>query len=173
MENSFFDANEVLEVEEAGAKGKSLFAKKDFQKGDLVFVVYGAIVNYHTDYTIPIDHNLMIEPRTPGSPGQFLCHSCDPNIGVKNRTLFVAMRDIKKGEEVVTNYAFLGYDYGNEKSLDGTKSLNLDVTCACGSANCEGIWGSYKHLSPEKRTLWREYISDYLLDDKRYPYVPR
>lgn len=169
----FFDASENVEVKEAGAKGKSLFALKDFKKDELVFVQYGAIVNYHTDYTIPIDHDLMIEPRLPGSPGQFMCHSCDPNLGIKNRTLFVAMRDIKKGEEVVTNYAFLGYDYGTEKTLDGKETIELNIKCECGSPNCEGVWGSYKHLTPEKRALWREYISEYLLDDARYPYVPR
>lgn len=173
MKSAFFDANEVLEVREAGPKGKSLFAKKDFRAGDLVFVVYGATVNYYTDYTIPIHHDLMIEPRIPGSPGQYFCHSCDPNVGVRNRSLFVAVRDIKKEEGVTTNYAFLAYEYGHEKSIDGTKPLNLDISCKCGSKDCEGVWGSYKHLSPEKRALWKEYVSDYLLDDERYPYVPR
>ena len=159
MRPTFFDSNEALEVKETVRRGKSLFAKKDFKKDKIVFVVYGAIAMYYTDYTIPIDHDLMIEPRIPGSPGQYLCHSCEPNVGVKSRSLFVAMRDIKKGEEVVTNYAFLAYEYGHEKSIDGTKALDLDITCNCDAKNCEGVWGCYKHLSPEKKnSLERVYI---------------
>lgn len=105
---SLFNNAEHVEVKDTTGKGLSLFAVHDFKKDEVVFVAGGKIVNYATDYTIPIDHELKFEPRIPGNEAQYLCHSCEPNIGIHDRTLFVAMRDIQKGEEVVTNYAFFG-----------------------------------------------------------------
>ncbi len=167
-----FRNEEHVGVKEVARKGLSLFARHDFKKGDVVFVVSGKIVSYATDYTIPIDHELKIEPRVPGNEAQFMNHSCEPNIGVLNRSLFVAMRDIVKGEEVVTNYAFLGYEYGHEMTIDGEEKKEFDRTCKCGALNCKGILQSYKTMPPEERNRYREYISEYLLDDMRYPYIP-
>lgn len=166
-----FNEQDHIEVQETVSKGKSLFAKHDFKKGDVVFVATGKIVTYPTDYTIPINESLYIEPRYPGSLAQFICHSCDPNVGVNNRNLFVAIRDINKGEEILTSYAFLGYEYGNEKSPDGKEKLSLDITCNCGAKNCSGELQRYKHMTPEWRKQYHEYISEYLRDDSKYPYV--
>ena len=109
-----FNEAEHLDVKETGEKGKSLFAKHDFKKDDTVFVAFGKIVSYPTDYTIPIDENLKIEPRDPGSLAQFICHSCEPNVGIKDRTVFVAMRDILKGEEILTSYAPISSEYPSQ-----------------------------------------------------------
>jgi len=167
-----FENPEQVAVGDAGIKGKSLYARHAFKKGDIVLVISGSIVNYATDYTIPIDHELKIEPRIPGSESQYLCHSCEPNVGIKNRTLLVAMRDIAEGEEITTSYAFLGYAYGEEKTIDNTDALPLDLTCHCGTASCHGHLQCYKWMPPAWRAEYREYVSEYLLDDDRYPYIP-
>lgn len=166
-----FNEQDHVEVRETSSKGKSLFAKHNFKKGDLVFIATGKIITYPTDYTIPVDENLYIEPRSPGSLAQFICHSCDPNVGVNDRNLFVAMRDIYKDEEILTSYAFLGYEYGEEKSRDGKEELSLELTCHCGAKNCNGKLQCYKYMPPEWRREYREYISEYLSDDSKYPYV--
>lgn len=168
-----FINSENIEVKEKDGKGLSLFAKHDFKKGDVVFVASGMIVTYATDYTIPIDHELKFEPRVPGNEAQYLNHSCEPNVGVHDRSIFVAMRDIQKGEEIVTNYAFLGYEYGYEMTVDGSVKKEFDKTCRCGAPSCEGTLQCYKHMTPTERIQYREYISGYLLDDERYPYVPQ
>lgn len=166
-----YDINANIEVRDTGKYGKSLFAKRDFKKDEIVFVVFGKVVNYHTDYTIPIDHNLMIEPRTPkGNPVQYLCHSCNPNIGIHDRTIFVAMRDILSGEEVLTHYGFLGYEFGCEMTENGKERKIFDSTCHCGAESCFGRMRGYSEFTPDERERYREYISDYLLDDNRYPY---
>jgi len=168
-----YDIHENIEVKESPGKGKSLFAKRDFKKDEIVFVAFGKIVDYHTDYTIPIDHDLMIEPRTPeGNLVQYICHSCEPNVGIQDRSLFVAMRDIAQGEEIVTNYAFLGYEFGKEMNEDGQGRKAFDRTCRCGTKSCKGTMQAYKDLDPEEREKHRNYISDYLLDDEKYPYNP-
>jgi hypothetical protein len=137
--------------------GMSLFAKCDFQKDDLVFVAFGPITIVPTKFTIPIDDEFKIDPTRPeGNICQYVCHSCDPNLGIKDRSCFVAFRDIKKGEEVVVDYAMFGYEYGDEISEDERK-------CLCGSSICRGKLGCYKELPDVLREKYRGYISDYLI----------
>lgn len=161
-----FDVFKNIEVKDTDKRGKSLFAKRDFKKDEVVFVAFGKIVSYYTQYTIPIARDLMIEPRTPeGNPVQYICHSCEPNLGIKNRTLFVAMRDIKEGEELFVHYGFLGYSFGKEMTEDGKELAEFDKTCRCGAANCAGYFRGYVDLSEEEKEKWKGYISDYLLHE--------
>ena len=77
---------------------------------------------------------------------RYINHSCDPNCEVEifdNQIWIVALRSIKKGEE-------LSYDYGYEFD----KSDFRDHTCKCGTNNCIGFiissdqWPKYiKHIS--------------------------
>jgi hypothetical protein len=141
---------------DTGKYGKSLFAQRDFIKDEVVFVAFGSIVENATAYTIPISESLKIDPTMPeGNLCQFICHSCDPNLGVKERTLFVAMRNIKKDEELAIDYAMIGYEYGDELSEE-------ERICKCGSAICRGRLGCYKELPNEIKEKYKGYISDYL-----------
>ena len=167
-----FNALDGIEIKDTAKYGDGLYAKKNFNKNDLVLVVAGKTILYITDYVIPIDHKLYIEPREPLGVSAYLNHSCEPNIGIHNRTHVVAMRDIKVGEELCIHYGFLGYAYGEEKTIHGDEAIHIIPRCTCGSASCTGEWGSYKKLHPDLRTRYRAYISDYLLDDVRYPYLP-
>ena len=53
----------------------------------------------------------------------FLNHSCNPNVGIRGQVSFVAMRDIRRGEE-------LTYDWTMENP--GKWSFK----CNCGEKNC-------------------------------------
>ena len=98
---SDYKIEDNIYAKDTGSYGKSLFAKKDFAKDELIFVAFGPLVKVATQYTIPISKHLKIEPRLPeGNICQYICHSCDPNMGIKDRTCLVAMRDIKKDEEI-------------------------------------------------------------------------
>lgn len=144
-------------TKETGKYGKSLFAARDFKKGELVFIVFGPLITNTTTYTIPISEDLKIDPTQPeGNICQFICHSCEPNLGIKNRTYFVAMRDIKKDEEVFIDYAMIGYEYGNEITEEERR-------CKCNTKTCRGVMGCYKELPEELRRKYKGYISDYLL----------
>lgn len=147
-------------VKDTPRYGESLFARKDFKKGELVFVAFGSIITGRTRYMIPINEEEKIDPTiSEGNLCKYLCHSCDPNLGVKQRTLFVAFRDIKKGKEVTVDYGMLGYAYQGELTEEERK-------CFCGSPICRGKLGCYKELSSEIRQKYAGYISDYLLDPK-------
>ncbi len=144
-------------VKETGIYGKSLFASRDFKKDEIVFIAFGPLVTNATAYTIPISEDLKIEPTQPeGNICQFICHSCEPNMGIKDRTCFVAMRNIKKDEEVFIDYAMIGYEYGNEIDEKERK-------CKCGTPTCRGKLGCYKELPENIREKYAGYISDYLI----------
>lgn len=155
---NMYKIEDNIYVKDTGKYGKSLFAKKDFQKDEIVFVAYGPLVKEATLYTIPISNDLKIDPTLPeGNLCQYICHSCDPNLGIKNRTCFVAFKDIKKDEEVTIDYGMIGYEYTDEISETGRE-------CKCGSAMCRGKWGCYKELSSDLKKKYKGYISDYLVE---------
>lgn len=137
--------------------GISLFAKHAFTKDEVVFVAFGAITMEASTYTIPISEELKINPLIPeGNLCQFICHSCNPNLGIKERTLFVAMKDIQKDDEITIDYAMIGYEYGNELREN-------ERSCKCGSVICRGKLGCYKELPEEIKRKYKGYISDYLV----------
>ena len=134
--------------------GKSIFANRDFAKGETIFVISGPIVKTPTIYTVPIDFDLYIDPL---SPGKFLNHSCEPSCGIKNRTEVIAIHDLNKDDEITIDYAMIIDEY------DQTR-LKQNLGCNCGSKICRGEFGSYKKLSEELRQKYAGFISDYLLE---------
>ncbi len=78
-----------------------------------------------------------------------ISHSCEPNCGIKNKTVLVAMRKIKKGEE-------LSYDY------DMTENSDWSMECSCGKPSCRKIIRGYRYLPEEKRKEYNGYISEWL-----------
>lgn len=149
------NVNQQLEVRETAERGKSLFTTKDIGKDDTVLVMYGPVVTAGTIYTIPTDDGLYIDPVPVGNFAQYLCHSCDPNCGIRNRTEVVTIRDIWAGEEVTIDYAMIVLRYGAEMTPERH-------VCQCGSARCRGKLGAYKELPKEIRERYKGYISDYL-----------
>jgi SET domain-containing protein len=53
-------------------------------------------------------------------------HSCEPNVGFDSKYNFVAVRNIKKGEELFWDYC---YDETNPK---------FKLNCICGTKSCRG-----------------------------------
>lgn len=141
-------------LQNTGKYGKSIFASRNFEIGEIIFVISGPIVKTPTIYTVPIDFDLYIDPLPPG---KFLNHSCEPSCGIKNSTEVVAMRDLKKDDEITIDYGMIVYDYDQLK-------LEQDLTCNCGSKICRRRFGSYKKLSKELKEKYEGFISDYLIN---------
>ena len=105
-----------VEVRKSPIDGKGMFAKKDFKKGQTVFLFKGRVyrrVNknskhaYMNPNSIGYGPNMWIDPI-----GKFpyINHSCNPNMGIKGRVTFVALRNIKKGEELTFDYSIIESD---------------------------------------------------------------
>jgi len=103
-------------VSNSSIDGKGVFAKKDFKKGEIVFIFKGKVyfrVNkvkddtYANPNSIGFGKNLWIDPI---GMFPFINHSCNPNTGIKGRVTFVALRDIKKGDEITFDYSIIEED---------------------------------------------------------------
>ena len=142
--------------------GTGVFAIDDIKKGEAVGVLGGVIVptekikGYHkimTQVGIQIDDDFFIVPTTREeleTKGVFN-HSCNPNIGFSNSITFVTIRDIKKGEELVFDYAFC------ETAFDG-------FTCKCGTKNCRRKITPNDWQDKKIQSKYKKYFSPYLRD---------
>jgi SET domain-containing protein len=153
-------------VKESPIHGRGLFAAVEIDKGEIVAVKGGHIINRETlaklqpvmgAAEIQIADDLYICPVTEDERERsmiFSNHSCDPNLGLRGQISFVAMRDIAAGEELTHDWAM----------TDDDDSV---TECKCGAANCRGtITGKdWQRLDLQKR--YGGYFSSYLMEKMR------
>ena len=117
-----------IAVKKSKIHGKGVFANRNFKKGAVVVKwdiskrinkkEFDKLSNEQKRYVALIDGRYIVMQ----SPAKFVNHSCDANTTVKN-FCDVALRNIKKGEEITGNYA--------EDLPEKEKGI-----CKCGSGNC-------------------------------------
>lgn len=131
-----------------------IIAKRLIKKGETVFIVKGKKVFFeikhqkhslHGPNWVGIGKNTWIDPI---GFSRYLNHSCNPSAGIKGSVTVVALKDIKKGEEVSIDYSI----------TEGDKFWYMN--CRCGSKDCLGRVRSVQFL-PEKK--YKKYL----------PYIPR
>ncbi|MEK7586202.1 MAG: SET domain-containing protein [Patescibacteria group bacterium] len=134
--------------------GKGLFAKKDIKKGEIVFIIKGKKIKFLINSQakakiagfnwVGIGKN---EWRDPNKHCVYFNHSCDANTAILGHVTVIALRNIKKGEEVTFDYSTTEAD------------IFWQIRCHCKEKNCRKTIKSIQFL-PEK-------------DYKHYmPYIP-
>src|SRR3989344_8518218 len=95
-----------------------IFAKEDIQKGEPINV-FGGIAVPKTEIEkyrklishagVQVSDDFFIVPSSNEEIKEqgIFNHSCEPNVGFNSSVTMVAMRNIKAGEELVMNYAFM------------------------------------------------------------------
>src|SRR6202051_5364513 len=109
---------------ESKMHGGGLFATADIAKDEVVAVKGGHIVNREAlrrkitprlgPVEIQIDDDLFIAPVTEEErEGSMIYsnHSCDANLGLRGEITFVAMRDIRAGEELTHDWCTTDADH--------------------------------------------------------------
>ena len=143
--------------------GKGVFAKEKILKGEVVFDFKGGTGKYVTsaemdklfdedmDYGIQVGDDLFFAATEADEmeTGDYLNHSCDANLGIKDSLKMVAMRDIEPGEEVAFDYAM-------------SESSDFTMKCKCGSINCRGLVTGNDWKQKELQDRYKGYFSDYL-----------
>jgi hypothetical protein len=80
---------------------------------------------------------------------QFLNHSCDPNLWMKDEVTIITMRDLQAGEELTIDYALFELD---DKWV-------MPINCKCGTSICrKTITGQDWHLP----TLHQKYLGHFI-----------
>jgi SET domain-containing protein len=150
------------EVRESRIHGRGLFAIADIAKDEIVAVKGGHIVDRETlrreitprlgPVEIQIDDDLFIAPVTDEERELSMLysnHSCDANLGISGEITFVAMRDIRAGEELSHDWAMTDDD-------------DYTVECKCGAPNCRKILTGKDWQHAELQERYAGYFSAYL-----------
>ena len=139
-----------------------IFAKEDIKKGEPINA-FGGIAIPKTEieeYRKTISHagvqvsdDFFIVPSSNEEivESGIFNHSCEPNVGFNSSVTMVAMRNIKVGEELVMNYAFM------ETYFD---SFN----CNCSSPDCRKVIDSNTWKDNGFQDKYGKYYSPYLRD---------
>ncbi len=100
-----------LYVDNSSIEGKGIFAKRNFKRGETIFILKGKIkkwlvTNKRTAQVgadwVGIGKDTWIDPAYPFL---YMNHSCNPNMGIRGTRTFVALCTIKKGKELTVDYS--------------------------------------------------------------------
>jgi len=146
-----------VRVRPNGKLGLAVFATEDIPANTRIAVFTGETYKSDTALGLPEimrDHAIQIGPKEYvfGYKGlaHCLCHSCDPNCGIRNLTEIFTVRDIMAGEQ-------LTWDYRCSENSDWVLE-----TCLCGTERCTGIVKNF-HSLPEK--MKTEYLSKSMVSE--------
>lgn len=152
------------EVRESEIHGRGVFATADIAKGEVVLVKGGHIVSWRElrekitsrlgPVEVQIGDDLFIAPVTEAEREASMLysnHSCQPNLGIRGEITFVALRDIRAGEELTHDWATTDDD-------------DYSVQCHCGSPQCRGTITGKDWQHPELQQRYAGYFSAYLAD---------
>lgn len=146
----------IVKVSPKGGKG--FFAIEDITKGEVVAIKNGHIVGTEEairldkeigDFSLQISDEFYICPKTKEEIEDiviFINHSCNPNVGMDGQVSYVAMRDIKAGEELCLDYA-----------MATTNEYKLE--CKCGSEHCRGVITGEDWKIKELQKRYDKYFS--------------
>src|SRR5680860_1658989 len=108
-------SNNVI-VKKSKIEGMGVFANRNFKKGEIIFKWGNIVLKEKEVKNLPKNEKGRVflfngEPHLQKPPARFINHSCSPNTKVVNDSSDVAIKCIKKGEEITSDYpAFLPTD---------------------------------------------------------------
>lgn len=161
-----------VQVRDSGIEGKGVFAKEDIKKGEVITVKVGHILTDEEiktlslelrNYCLKIRDRLFIGPKTKEEiedSSNYLNHSCNPSAGLDGQITYVALRDVKKGEELAHDYAMTtDYDYR--------------MGCQCESKNCRKVITGEDWKRKDLQEKYGNHFAHYILkriknDEVRY-----
>lgn len=150
-------------VKKSMVEGRGLFAIRPIKKGEVVGIKGGHIIDWQSyekhkkligDSYLQIDDNFILAPLTRAELPKvmmFLNHSCEPNVGVRDEITFVAMKDIKAGEELTIDYAMIDAD-------------RYTMQCNCGQKSCRKIVTGKDWQNRELHAKYEGYFARYIQD---------
>ena len=149
--------NKHVKVRPNGPLGLAVFAIKDIPAKTRIAVFRGETYRSTSAVNLPEimrDHAIQVGPEefVFGYKGlaHCLCHSCDPNCGIRNLTEIFTIRDIAAGEQ-------LSWDYRCSENSDWVLE-----TCLCGSERCTG---TVKNFDSLPREIKAEYLAKSMVSE--------
>ncbi|MFH1507244.1 MAG: SET domain-containing protein [Candidatus Omnitrophota bacterium] len=159
--------NNKVKVSYSGINRKGVFAVKDIKKDEVIAVWGGYIITQSEynklsrtafkkidDYATKVADGFYMVSSKMGllEDDDFFNHSCNPNAGIRGQILMVAMRDIKRGEEITYDYAMTDADF------------NYSFKCRCKAKNCRGRITTNDWKNPVLQKKYAGFFSFYIQD---------
>ncbi len=151
----------LFEIKESKIAGQGVFATKDFDKGERISSIGNETITIENP---SIMENDLFESAFPigkynnkfiyviSSPAIYLNHSCVPNAGIKNNRYLFAMKKIRKGDEIVIDYAIC--------NIDGFR-----MECRCGCKKCRNQIVPFEELDDKTQKRYLFYTIDYIREE--------
>ena len=149
-----------IHVQSSGIHGQGVFTDEDIEAGEIIHPITGQIVFFEIkDKNDSLSHpnwigmgpNQRIDPVD--TPMRYINHSCEPNVGAisdsEENMSIVAMKPLKKGDELTLDYSIIEGDPGWE------------MKCECGSSNCRKIISSVTSIPKDQYEKYLPYIPEY------------
>jgi SET domain-containing protein len=160
IQSESYVSKKVIRKDSPG-KGAGLFAVEEIKKNEIVSISGGIIIEAsdwavfrekYGDYAYYIENNFLIAPLNPENPSDDwrMNHCCHPNCGLKGQIVFVALRDILKGEELTFDYAM------TESATDYSVDLN------CDKENCRKKFTGNDWKNKDIQLKYKGYFSLYI-----------
>ncbi|MBI2410681.1 MAG: SET domain-containing protein-lysine N-methyltransferase [Candidatus Kerfeldbacteria bacterium] len=154
-----FNKNTVVPGPSKKGYGYTYYAKKNFRAGEIVVHGFGKIIDHQTGHiSVQIGIKKHFLPRK--WTGRYWNHSCEPNCYIKTRKDgfpdWLAMKNIKKGEELTFSYYMTEYEWAKNAAEDA-------IVCGCESRRCRKKIVSFAQLTKNEQRKNRHYLSKYLL----------
>ena len=157
--------NKLVIVKESKVHGKGVFAFVDIKKGTKVIEYLGKKISHKEGerrshlsfedsktnpkkgavYIFELNNKYSLDGNIPKNDAKYFNNSCSPNCEAKfekDRIWFVALKNIKKGNELNINYCY-------------TYKESLVHPCKCGSKKCLGYI-----VEPSERKKLLKLIKD-------------
>jgi SET domain-containing protein len=144
--------------------GEGVFTAKDIKKGELLTIFGGYVIPLSEEKELPDDYRdsgiqisdeFVLSSLNSKELTDLYNHSCNPNSGIKGQIFLVAMRNIKKSEQITFDYAMCLFD--NKKV-----GFSYNVKCLCGSKNCRGDITGNDWKKKELQKKYNGYFQYYL-----------
>jgi hypothetical protein len=140
--------------------GRGVFATRPFGRGDLLVVWGGRAVSgaelegLSTEqkvYALQVDEDVhLVTPLDEVDVEDLVNHSCMPNAGLSDAVTLVALRPIRRGEEVCFDYAM------------SDANVHSQFACQCGRPLCRGFVRHDDWRLPDLQRRYRHAFSPYL-----------
>lgn len=146
-----------MEVRKSKISGVGIHTLEDIKKGEHIAFVTGKLVKKATKTVAEASGKEMalwygitdvvwLDPVD--TIWRYFNHSCEPNTAIVGTRKVIALRNIKKGEELAFDYSMTDGD------------LLWEMKCTCGSKKC-------------RKTLYSIQRLDQKVVDRHMPYIPK
>jgi hypothetical protein len=146
----------------SGALGRGVFATRSFRPGQPILEFSGPVLNHDEVHALGGDRAYALQVGADEyldtmPPGRYVNHSCDPNAGIVNDRMLIALRSVEAGEEIQL-------DYSTTMSRD-----HWTMECRCGQPACRRVILDFHHLPPitQNRYLQLGIVQRFIVSEVR------